>query len=371
MACKALPALLLLAGGILGDRFRRHTVLAAAEALSAASWAALAACFLAGAAPLALVCGLALLAGTARAVYMPAERGIIADLLPTPHRQTGNALLNQSNAAGLLLGLATSGIVIAAVGPGGAAAIEATAGLTAATLLTRLRTPVPHTRRPGVLAELCAGWSEFTAHRWVWILTLQFTIVLLAVAAFTAVIGPLYTQHGHGGPAAWGIITGTEAASGILGALIAARWKPTNPILACTLLPATAALPMLLMALGTPWPALAGTMLLPGICQTIYAVLWWTTIQHTYPPGVLARVNSWTVLGGFALTPAAVLGAGPLTSMLGPRGAATTVSLFLITATVGALLAPAVRRPTMQSANTLLTTQSPSPSREHEQHASA
>jgi hypothetical protein len=212
VACKALPALVVLAGGLVGDRFRRHTVLAGAEFLAAVSWAALAVCFLTGDAPLLAVCGLALLAGTARAVFMPVERGIVADLVACDHRQVANALLNQSSAAGLLVGLATSGIVIAAVGPGWAAAIEAAASLIAALLLSRLRTPVWRADASGTWQELRAGWREFTAHRWVWALTVQFTAVLVAVASFNAVIGPLYSEHGHGGSRAWGVITAVEAA---------------------------------------------------------------------------------------------------------------------------------------------------------------
>jgi predicted MFS family arabinose efflux permease len=343
VACRAFPALLVLAGGVLGDRFRRHTVLAGAELLAASSWAALAVCFLTEQASLWVVCVLALLAGTARAVFMPAERGIVADLVTPQRRQAANALLNQSNAAGLLIGLATSGIVIAAAGPGWAAAIEAAASLIAALLLARLRTPVWCAETSGTLKDLRAGWREFTAYRWVWLLTLQFTAVLVAVVAFKAVIGPLYSEHGHGGSRAWGIITAVEAAGAFLGAAIAARWRPARPVVVCALLPATAAVPMLLMGLGASWPVLAAVMLLPGICQTIYAVLWWTTIQHAFPPQVLARVNSWTVLGGFALTPAAVLAAGPLVSAIGAQQAAVGAVLVVAAATIATLTVSGLR----------------------------
>ncbi|MFB4315143.1 MFS transporter [Actinomadura sp. 21ATH] len=307
------------------------------DSSAALSWAALAVCFLTGQASLWMVRVLALLAGTARAAFMPAERGIVADLVSPQRRQAANALLNQSNAAGLLIGLATSGIVIAAVGPGWAAALEAGASLIAALLLSCLRTPIWRAETSGTLKELRAGWREFTAYRWVWLLTAQFTVVLMAVVAFNAVIGPLYSEHGHGGSRAWGIITAVEAAGAFLGAVIAARWRPARPVLACTLLPATAAVPMVLMGLGTPWPVLAAVMLLPGVCQTIYAVLWWTTIQHTFPPHVLARVSSWTVLGGFALTPAAVLAAGPLAGAFGAQQAAAGAAVLIAAATIATL----------------------------------
>jgi hypothetical protein len=100
---------------------------------------------------------------------------------------------------------------------------------------------------------------------------------------------------------------------------------------------------MLLMWLGAPWLALAAVMLLPGICQTIYAVFWYTTIQRTFAPQVLARVNSWTVLGGFALAPAAVLAAGPLTSAIGTQQAAAGAALLTVAATIAALMFACLR----------------------------
>lgn len=168
-------------------------------------------------------------------------------------------------------------------------------------------------------------------------------LAIVVIAAFTAVIGHLYSEHGHGGSRAWGIITAVEAAGAFLGAVIAARWCSARPVVACALLPATAAVPMVLMGLGAPWPVLAAVMLLPGICQTIYAVLWWTTVQRTFAPQVLARVNSWTVLGGFALTSAAVLAAGPLVSAIGAQQAAVGAALVVAAATIATLTVSGLR----------------------------
>ncbi|MFI0356948.1 MFS transporter [Actinomadura sp. 9N407] len=344
VACKTLPMLLVLAGGVVGDRFRRHRVMSGAEAMAAVAWAGLAACFLDGRAPLAIVCALALCAGLARAVLIPAERGIVADLVNGQDRQVANALVGQTVAAGLLIGLGTAGFVVAAVGPGWAALVKAGTAIVGAVLLGRLRTPVWRTERAGLLADLRDGWREFTAYRWVWVLTVQFTAVAVAVGAFAGVIGPVYMERGHGGAGAWGMVAGAEAFGALLGGLVAVWWCPVRPVRVLALLPLSAAGPMLLAGTGASWPVLAAVMLVPGACQTIYAVLWTTTVQATFPPHVLARVSSWNVLGGFALTPVGALAAGPLIAQVGASTAAAGAGLLVITTTAGVLLSGPVRR---------------------------
>ncbi|MEU6036025.1 MFS transporter [Actinomadura sp. NPDC047616] len=344
VACKTAPTLLVVAGGLAGDRCRRHRVMASAEILAAGAWTGLAACFLLGAAPLAVVCGLAALSGLARSLLLPAERGIVADLVHGEDRRAANALLGQSVAAGLLTGLVLSGAVVAAAGPGWAAAIKAGTSALGAVLLRRLRTPQwRRDRRPGVMTDLGAGWREFTSTQWVWVLTAQFTAVAVAVTAFSAVLGPLYMAQGHGGPGGWGMVAGLEAAGALAGGVVAARWRPARPVLAMALLPATAATPLLLTGAGATWWTLALVSPVPGACQTIYGVLWTTTVQATFPPQVLARVNSWNLLGGFAFTPAAVLVAGPLSSGLGVTTTTLGAAALVIAATLATLTSTQVR----------------------------
>lgn len=343
VAAKAAPALLVLAGGIVGDRFRRHQVMAGAELLATGAWCGLAVCFFAGAAPLVLVCGLAVLAGLARALLIPAERGIAADLLGEGRaRQVVNALLGQSVAVGLLIGLAVAGVLVAEVGAWAAAAVKSATSMVGAVLLVRLRTPVRSRQGSGILAELRGGWREFTSVQWTWALTCQFTVVAVAVSSFSSVVGPLHMEQGHGGPGGWGLVSAMEAAGALAGALVAARWRPARPVLVAALLPVTAAGPMVLAGAGADWWLLAAVMVVPGVCQTIYAVLWATTVQATFPPDVLARVNSWNLLGGFALTPAAVLVAGPLTSRFGVSAVATGAGMLIIAATLTVLAAAQV-----------------------------
>lgn len=143
-------------------------------------------------------------------------------------------------------------------------------------------------------------------------------------------------SQGHGGAKAWGFIAACEAAGALIGAFVAGHWCPRRPVLVATMLPASAAIPMLLLGDNAPWPILAAVMLVPGICQSVYYVLWTTDLQETFSPGVLARVNSWGIVGSFSLTPLALLLAGPYTKLAGPQSAAISTAMLVLLATLAA-----------------------------------
>lgn len=352
LACEAVPQLLLvLAGGIISDRFRRNLVIVGADVLSACTWGGLAVCFLVGGAPLVLVCGLATLVGVSTAVFTPAVEGIVADLAEGETRQVANALLRQAAAMGLIIGLAFSGVVVAAVGPGWAAALNGAALATSAILLSRLGLRAHRRAGASTLGELKAGWREFAGRQWLWVIALQGTVVIAAISAFNGVIGPLYMAHGHGGARAWGMVAGCEALGVLVGGRIAAHWRPNRPILAAVLLIAPLGAPMLLLALGLGWPILAVAMLLGGICQTAFATFWSTTVQNSVPNEVLSRVRSWDLLGALTLAPVGLLIAGPVTDAAGTQTTAAGSGLLIMAVTALALLSPQVRtlrRPTVQ-----------------------
>ncbi|MBO2463926.1 MFS transporter [Actinomadura sp. LCR2-06] len=345
MACQALPQLLLvLVGGIIGDRVRRQYVLVGADALAAATWTTLAVCFTGRSASLAVVAPLAVLTGVATAMFTPAAEGIVTDLVHHERRFAANALLRQSTSTGLIIGLALSGVVVAAVGPAPAAALNAASFAASAALLTRLRIPGRNRAAGPPVSELRDGWREFTGRPWLWVLSLQYTAVTAASAAYAGVIGPLYVAAGNGGSRAWGLMAGCQSLGTLLAGSLAARLRPARPILVAALMTAPSATPMLLMGLGAPWMALAVVMLVAGTCQTTFGVLWSTTVQNDVPAEAMSRVASWDLLGALALAPLGLLVAGPIASAVGVEGAAAGAAVLILGATSGAVMSPHVRR---------------------------
>jgi predicted MFS family arabinose efflux permease len=345
LACQALPQLLLvLVGGIIGDRVRRQYVLVGADALAAATWTMLAVCFTGRSASPAVVAPLAVLTGVATAMFTPAAEGIVTDLVHHERRFAANALLRQSTSGGLIIGLALSGVVVSAVGPATAAALNAASFAASAALLTRLRILGRSRATGSLVSELRGGWREFAGRPWLWILSLQYTAVTAASAAYVGVIGPLYVTAGNGGSRAWGIMAGCQSLGTLLAGGLAARLRPARPILFAALMTAPSAMPMLLMGLGAPWMVLAVVMLTAGMCQTAFGVLWSTTVQNDVPAEAMSRVASWDLLGALALAPLGLLVAGPIASAVGVEGAAAGAAVLILGATSCAVMSPHVRR---------------------------
>lgn len=337
LACNSVPALLIIVCGVVGDRFRRHHVLIAAEIITSTAWLAFAVCFWTEQAPLPLLCALAAMSGIATAMFLPTIRGIVADLISGNGRLAGNALIKQTDSIGLLIGLSSSGMVVSTVGPGWAASTRGVLCAIGALVLCRLRTPRWRSDDSNLLQELRAGWREFAAHRWVWIMTLQYTAVIIAMVCYTDIAGPIYMDDDHGGARAWGIVTACEYVGALAGAFIGTRWKPARLILVAASLPAAGAIPMFLMGIEAPWVILAGATLIPGAATAIYYVLWTTALQDTFAPEVLVRVNSWNIIASYVLMPITVLTAGPLVKGIGPLATVLGAAALTIVAVTSSL----------------------------------
>ena len=338
LACNSIPVLLIIFCGVAGDRFRRHHVLIAAEVITSVAWLAFAVCFWTKQAPMSLLCVLATLSGIGTALFLPTIRGIVADLLSKNGRLAGNALIKQTDSIGLLIGLSSSGMVVSTVGPGWAALTRGSLCAVGALALCRLRTPSWRGNNPHFLLELRAGWRKFTSQRWVWIMTLQYTAVIIAMICYTDIAGPVYMDDGHGGAQAWGLVTACEYVGALAGAFIAIHWRPTRLVLATASLPAAGAIPMLLMGVQAPWVVLAAATLIPGACTAIYYVLWTTALQNAFAPEVLVRVNSWNIVASYVLMPVTVLLAGPLVKGVGPQAAVLGAGALTVLAVVCSLL---------------------------------
>ncbi|MCP2337952.1 MFS transporter [Actinomadura rupiterrae] len=337
-ACKAIPALLILAGGLLGDRFKRHHVLAAAELAASLTWVAIGVCLLNRHTPTALLCALALVSGTTYFIFMPAVRSITADLLPSGQRHCANALVGQTEAIGALIGLTAAGVVVTSAGAAPAAILKAAACLVSAALLLRLKITRRRTATPGPLSELAAGWKHFADHRWMWAMALQFTTAVIATATLVEIIGPVFMDDTHRGAQTWGVVSACEALGAVAGALLAVRWKPRHPIRLAVLLLIFAGAPPLAIGLSASSAVIAASMLVSGVVKAVYMVLWVTQLQQALPIETIARVNGWNFVPAYALAPIALVLVGPLVKADGAGVAALVLTASVLASTVVATL---------------------------------
>lgn len=346
LTAESLPMVVfMLIGGVIADRYPRALVLLAGEWLSALAWALIGAMMLTGWVPLWGLILAAALAGISGSAIYPALNGIIPDLVPEHLRQQGNAWLAMGASGARLAGLIAGGAVVVWLGGGWAmmvaGAFFALAGVFVLALPRTRGTLADASESP--LQQLISGWGEFRSRQWLWVVVVQWSIIVMVLQAAHGVLGPVVAETELGGPAAWTVILAGEALGAVVGVGIALFWKPRRPILVGTLLTSIAAIPALLLGFSFPvWMVVIAAFLM-GIGFDLFGVLWMTTMQNEVPPESLARVSSYDALGSMMLAPLGLVLAGPAVLLLGIHQALIVTGVVTVVATGLALLSPEVR----------------------------
>ena len=336
----------LLYGGALADRFPRYRIMVGSDLLAFAAQAAVAALFISGAPPIAPLVALSAVNGAANALFIPASRGLVPEIVDPSELQSANALVRLSQNSASLAGAAVSGVVIVAVGAGWAIGIDAaTFGVSAVLVLT---SRAPRTgrgaRRTALASELREGWQEFRSRQWTWVIVAQFALVNLCFSPCVYVLGPLVAKQHWGGALAWSAVVSANAIGLILGSFLVMRLRPARPLLVATLATFGFLPPFFLLAAHAPVWLAALSMLVNGICADVFEVLWMTALQENIPGDKLSRVTSYDALGSFVLGPLGLLAVGPVAAAAG-IGTTLAAAGFLVTGgNLFALCARSVRR---------------------------
>jgi len=342
----AAQVVFLLFGGALADRFPRYRIMVLADLAAFASQASVAALFLSGGPPTAVLVALSAVNGAANALFIPASRGLVPQITAPAELQPANALIRLSQNSASLAGAAVSGVLIVAVGAAWAIGIDAaTFGISALLVLT---SGAPRAARGGtgrtLLAEIRDGWDEFRSRRWVWVVVVQFGLVNMCFMACVYVLGPVVAkQHWHGA-LGWSAVVAANAAGLIAGSFLAMRLRPARPMLVATL--ATFGFVPALFLLAAPAPVwlAALSMLVNGVCADVFEVLWMTALAEHVPGDRLSRVTSYDALGSFVLGPLGLLAVGPAAAAAGTGVTLASAGILVTAANVFALCTGAVRR---------------------------
>jgi predicted MFS family arabinose efflux permease len=336
-------ALFQLLGGALADRGSRQRVMVTADLLALTSQGAIAFLMITGQARVVELAGLMAVTGVAFALHYPAAMGLVPLVVDGEKLQPANALLSLARSAAIGLGAASAGVLVATVGAGWAMAIDAaTFGLSAALVATLHLRPQRLSKPTGVLRDLLNGWREFTSHRWLWPVVLQFSVLMAAWQASFAVVGPVVAERMLGGPTDWGWIAGAFGVGLLCGGVAALRLRVSRPILVGTLL-LTLALPPLLLAGPAPVWVIAAAALLAGAAWELFIVLWYTTLHIHVAPEALSRVIAYDTLGSIVLVPLAEAAGGPLVEALGSSPTLWIAVALIILPTLAVLCVPEVR----------------------------
>jgi predicted MFS family arabinose efflux permease len=147
-----------------------------------------------------------------------------------------------------------------------------------------------------------------------------------------------------GGPAAWGAITAADAVGLIAGGLVSLRFTPRRPMLFVVVIGAAIAIGPLSLAMLWPLPLVCLASFGLGITVEIMMVQWTVALARNIPPGKLARVSSYDVLGSVMAMPVGALIAGPLAAAVGVSATQYGAAALTIVASALALIPRDVRR---------------------------
>jgi MFS family permease len=369
----------MLAGGVLADRLGRRPVMLNADALRCCAQAALAAAVFAGHPPVWVFALLAAMVGSGDALFTPALTGLTVEIAPPGELGNANALLGTARALATVAGPALAGILLAWTSP--ALVIAADAGTYAASLLA-LATLRPHPAAQAVLArggdppeppdgqkapvtpspgpwppagagprrDLRDGWAEFRAHRWLVIITVQFTLFNLLVWGPFLLIGAVLAAGYLGGAGAWGAVLACYGAGSVLGGLLAVGRRPHRPLAAATVATFGYAVPGALLAAHAPVAVVGAGALVAGTGSALGGAFGTTVLQQRIAPAALARVTAFQTVIAFAFGPVAFAAAGPAAAVAGPRLVLAFGAVWSVLSSAVVLAMPAVRAVTWRSA---------------------
>lgn len=316
---------LVLLGGVVGDKWPRTRVMLSADAVRCATQATTAALLVTGQAQIWHLVSLQAIVGAAGAFFTPAAAGLLPATVSPGNLQQANALVGLSRNTSALVAAGVSASLVATVGSGWAFAVDALTFATSGVFLALLKIQHgPPVKKPTLLRQLAEGWRHVASRRWLWASILHVSLVnALAIAPFM-VLGPVVARAELGGAPAWAVIGTGYSVGAILGGVVSMRVHPPHPLRWATLVVLALAPLMALLAIPGPVWALAVAAVLAGAQASFSSAMTAVATQTHVPDDALARVSSYSHFGTLVLVPASFVATGAVADLL---GASTTLWL--------------------------------------------
>jgi MFS family permease len=345
LASATVPMVLLLVpGGVWGDRLPRRRLMIASDLVRAGAQALSAALLIGGFARIWHLAALQALYGAASAFFTPASQGLVQETVAASALQQANAFLGISRNSAGIAGPALAGIVVASVGAGSALAADSASFFVSAAFLFRLRSGAASARAiVPFSADLRTGWREFRSRTWLWASVCHFGLFHMVVWAPLLVLGPVVAKNSLGGAAAWAIVLSAGSAGAIAGGVVAVRLRPQRPLMTVFGLMLLFAPQLVFLALVSPTLVIAGAAFVGEAGMSALNVTWFATLQARVPADAVARVSSYDWLGSALLLPLGLLLVGPVASVLGTREVLIGAACWALGSSAVMLVLPAIR----------------------------
>lgn len=347
LAAASIPqAAFMLLGGALSDRFAPRNTMLAAGVVRGAVMGVLALVTLTHSLQLWELFAGAVLVGTTSAFFVPASTSILPRLVADDQLEAGNALLNLSRTAAMILGSAVAGVVVAAAGAGIGLAVDAAASVLAGLLMLLLPGgAASRTTTGNPLADIRDGilhvWGDVQLRT---TLLLISVLNLFALGAIEVGLPALAHQRFSQGAAALGITFAAWGLGSTAGSIFAGT-RPSPAHFGWIMLGTVALIGAGIAAAGLAptLPVLVPIMVVLGVVEglgTTYVMSW---MQRRTDPAMQGRVMSLAMFASMGLEPLALALSGALASRqlsLLFWGSAIAIELTA----VGAGLSRSVRR---------------------------
>lgn len=336
MGAGAIPrAVMLLVGGALADRLdARRTMVVSNLARIAVLLVGLGALESKGLS-LSLLFTIALVFGVVDAIYLPASATMPRQLVREEDFTSVSALFQLSNRLAIFVGAPLGGLLVAHGGLRDVIIVDAVSfGVIAVVLATVLRPRFPRQLSEGhsIWSDLRGGFGYLRRTPSVRTLVIALSGLNLCVSPVLAVGLVFRTRNADWGATSLGLFEATSGVAAAIGAVIALRWRSSDPARAGLLLLVAQA--MACVAIGTaPYPgvflAMATIGLTAGLASALLSGAFVAAVHESY----LGRCSGIVGLADQALMPAAMTGFGLLIS-----GVGVDVACALVGATFAAMM---------------------------------
>ena len=331
-------------GGVFADRFNARALMIGADLIRVCSQSTAAFLFLTHRVRLWEVVIIAVVNGTAAAMFQPGVASTVVRVATDV--QAANGVTRTAESVAGLAGPALAGVLVGFTSPGAVFAVHASTYLTSALCLITLRlAPLPD--RPAAAgstfrADLAEGWREFRSRTWMWSVIVVWMVYMVAmVGPYTPLAaGQIIPSHGAG---AYGLVNSALGGGTAVGALLAMRIRAARPLRAGALALFWTALMPASVGLGLPVWAIASCVFLAGGGWAYWGVNWATSVQTQVPGEILNRIHAYEVAGSVAMVPVGQALAGPASSLFGARSVLLGGGCVTVVVAATLLGIPAVR----------------------------
>ena len=297
--------LCLLFGGVIADRLPRRAVMQACYLAMAVIQLTMAVSLQQDWATVGSMIVLAALSGGVSAFSLPAQQGLIPQLVPKDQLQQADSLMSFVRNGATFIGPIVGTTLVVTTGSALALAIDGMTFLVAATMLTKVALPTAKRgARTSVLVELRDGWGEFTSRTWLWVIVAAFGVLNAIHIGAWVVVGPVVAKNDAAlGIRGWGLVVGAEAVGMLVMSAILLRWRLQHPLRAGMAGMSCFAIPLLMLGIHPATLPMMAVAFVSGMGTQVFSTGWTVAMMERIPSAVLSRVSSYDMLGSFVAIP--------------------------------------------------------------------